>query len=55
MLCKWCSGFCQKVYSLLWGFFVLLWVFFVLVFYLLPPPPLFFFLESNTESFTRGI
>lgn len=24
MLCKWCSGFCQKVCSLLWGFFVLL-------------------------------
>lgn len=54
MLCKWCSGFCQKVCSLLRGFFVsFCWGFFVLVFQLTPPHP-FFFSESNTDSFTRG-
>ena len=38
MLCKWCSGFCQKVHSLLWGFlFCCVVDFFVLVFYLFPP------------------
>lgn len=50
MLCKWCSGFCQKVCSLLFCFVVG----FLCLCFTFPTSPPFFFLESNTESFTRG-
>lgn len=61
MLCKWCSGFCQKVSSLLLGFFVCCVMGFVFFFcfvfcfcavFLLFSPH--FFHASNTESFTPG-
>lgn len=51
MLCKWCSGFCQKVCSLLRGFFVsFCWGFFVLVFQLTPPTPFFFLSPTQIAS-----
>lgn len=62
MLCKWCSGFCQKVSSLLLGFFCLLcygfcvffsvlFFVFVLCFYCFPP---IFFTRPTQRASRQG-
>lgn len=63
MLCKWCSGFCQKVSSLLLGFFCLLcygfcvfflfcFLFLCCVFTVFPP---FFSRVQHRELHTRDL